>query len=205
VTLEEKGDRLYGMLAYSFGWLSAFYVIRAQRRSVRWHAWQSLIVFGGLMIAFIAVDAVLPQGSGYWAHGSGSTRLMRGLVMGGLMLVSVGLWISLPLMTLLGRPFLVPVFAPLTLKIAGPPPWTLPTEPWQPMGAASTGPGPNTGWNDDSSGGNATPPCPRCGGSGQMTCPRCLGNRYERGGLNQQPCGYCHYLGTVQCTGPGPH
>ena len=61
MTLEEKGDRLYGMLAYSLGWLSALYVIRAKRRSIRWHAWQSLIVFGSLMVALIVADAMLPQ------------------------------------------------------------------------------------------------------------------------------------------------
>ncbi len=199
MTPEEKGDRLYGFLAYALGWLSAVYVMRAERRSVRWHARQSLVVFGGLTLALILADAVLPQGSGSWAHGSRST--LRGLVMGGLLLISIGLWICLPLMTLLGRPFLVPIFAPLTLKFAGPPPWTLPTEAWQP---GSGDAGPAGGWPGASSGGS-TARCAVCGGSGRMTCPRCLGACYERGGLNQQACSLCLRSGTVQCTGMGPH
>jgi uncharacterized membrane protein len=203
MTLEEKGDRFYGMLAYSLGWLSAIYVMRAERRSVRWHARQSMIVFGGLTMALIVADAILPQGSGYWAQGSGLTRLTREIVMGGLLLASVGLWVALPLMTLLGRPFLVPIFAPLTLKMAGPPPWTLPTEAWQ-LGASAQQQGSRGGWDDPLSGGSMAR-CNVCGGSGRMTCPRCLGACYERGGLNEQACSYCLRSGSVQCTGPGPH
>ena len=116
---EEKMDNLLGALAYGFGWLSAIYFINATRRTIRWHALQSIVVFGGLMLSIIAADSIFPLGTG-----SALIYLLRVGSMGGLIFVSIALWILLPLQTFRGKPFLVPVFAPLTIKIAGEPPWT---------------------------------------------------------------------------------
>ena len=116
---EEKMDNLLGALAYGFGWLSAIYFINATRRTIRWHALQSIVVFGGLMLSIIVADSIFPLGSGSLIY------LLRVGSMGGLIFVSIALWIVLPLQTFRGKPFLVPVFAPLTRKIAGEPPWTL--------------------------------------------------------------------------------
>ena len=119
MTQDEKIDRFYGALAYGFGWLSAIYFVNAERRTIRWHALQSIVVFGGLMLSIIAADSIFPL----------DTRialiyLLHVVSMSALIFISIALWILLPLQTFRGKPFLVPVFAPLTKKIAGEPPWT---------------------------------------------------------------------------------
>ena len=129
---EEKIDNLMGALAYGFGWLSAIYFINAQRRAIRWHALQSIVVFGGLMLSIIAADAIFPLDTR-----SPLIYLLHVASMSGLIFVSIALWILLPLQTFRGKPFLVPVFAPVTRKIAGEPPWTLAeAKPasWNPVG-----------------------------------------------------------------------
>ncbi len=115
---EEDADRFLEALTYGFGWLSAIYFINTPRRAIRWHALQSLIVFGSLMLSIIVADSIFPLDSGnalvYMAHV---------VSMGGLIFISMALWVLLPLQTFRGKPFVVPVFAPLTKKWAGEPPW----------------------------------------------------------------------------------
>jgi uncharacterized membrane protein len=203
VTLEEKGDNLYGALCYALGWLSAIYFLNVKRRSIRWHARQSIIVFGGLMLGILVADSMFPA---HTIHPF--TYLLRIVSMSVLIFSSLGLWVLLPLQTFRGKPFLVPFFAPLTLKIAGEPPWTLPTEPWEQvgMGAASGGPGPSQAWGD-TSGSSSPMPCPSCGGSGRMICPSCGGKAswYDppttaTGTAELRGCSYCNRSGSILCT-----
>jgi uncharacterized membrane protein len=196
VDLQEKGDNFVGALAYGLGWLSAIYFINVPRRAIRWHAYQSIVVFGGLMLSLIVADGILPAATG------GFSYQLRLLVMGGLLVISWALWFLLPFQTFRGRPFLVPVFAPLTLKLAGPPPWTLPPEPWQPMAAGGAGgSGQNAAWSG--SGSSAPPPCGACGGSGRSNCPTCGGSGRQGFGSDQHQCGYCIGSGRVQCMSCG--
>ena len=49
-------------VSYIFGWLSGliFFLMEKQNKFVRFHAWQSVIVFGGLSIAwFIALSSIV--------------------------------------------------------------------------------------------------------------------------------------------------
>jgi uncharacterized membrane protein len=129
----EKTDRLLGAMAYGFGWVSAIYFMNATRRAIRWHAFQSIVVFGGLTLSIIAADSIFPRDAGPLNY------LLHLVSMSGLLIISMALWVLLPLQTFRGKPFLVPVFAPLTKKIAGEPPWTQPYEPWQPVDSNSGG------------------------------------------------------------------
>jgi uncharacterized membrane protein len=202
--LEEKGDSFYGALTYSFGWLTAIYFLSVKRRAIRWHALQSIVVFGGLMLGIIAADSIFPLDTR-----NSLFYLLHIVSIGGLIIISIGLWILLPLQTFRGKPFLVPVFAPLTLKLAGVPPWTLPTEPWEHAPASSGGPVPNAAW-DDSSGSSNSMPCAACGGSGQVTCSSCggRGSWYEQpttatGNAQLQNCGACISSGRLRCVSCG--
>jgi uncharacterized membrane protein len=201
----EKADRLLGAATYSFGWLSAIYFINAPRHSIRWHARQSVVVFGALMVSIIAADAIFPVDSG-----NALTYMLHVVSMSGLIFISVALWILLPLQTFRGKPFLVPIFAPLTTKFAGTPPWTLPYEPWDPTAPIAHGssPSPNAAWS--SSSGGQSVPCGACGGSGRTPCSSCMG----RGSWYEQPttasgtaqlrtCGACGSSGRVTCMSCG--
>ena len=114
MTQEDRIDNWYGAMAYGFGWVSATYFMNATRPVIRWHALQSIVVFGGLTLSIIAADEIFPKDT---------ENLLHFLALSSLLIVSVVLWVLLPVQTFRGKPFLVPVFAPLTTKWAGEPPW----------------------------------------------------------------------------------
>jgi len=204
MTLQEKGDNFYGALTYAFGWLTAIYFLSVKRRGIRWHALQSIVVFGGLMLSIIAADSIFPLDAR-----NALISLLHVVSMGGLIFISIGLWILLPLQTFRGKPFLVPVFAPLTLRIAGSPPWTLPAEPWEQLSTSGGGPVPNSAWGGSSESSHSMP-CGACGGSGQVTCSSCggRGSWYEQpttatGSAQLQTCGACISSGHIRCMSCG--
>jgi uncharacterized membrane protein len=80
----------------------------------RWHGIQSLVVFGGMTLSIIVADELFPKDTEY---------LLHLLALSALIIVSLVLWFVLPVQTFRGKPFLVPVFAPITKKMAGDPPW----------------------------------------------------------------------------------
>lgn len=148
---EDKNDCSAGAFAYVLGWLSAIYLLNNPRRGIRWHALQSIAVFGGLMLSIIAADAIFPLDTG-----NPLVYSLHVLSMSALIFVSLVLWVLLPVQTFRGKPFLVPVFAPLTRKLAGEPPWLqqpqAPPAPPQPVF------------------------CPKCGvpwTAGTIVCPSC--------------------------------
>ena len=57
-------ENVAGALAYSFGWVSgaAFLLLEPSNRFVRFHAWQSVILFGGLSIAWLVALSILVIG-----------------------------------------------------------------------------------------------------------------------------------------------
>jgi uncharacterized membrane protein len=151
VNEEDRNDCSAGAFAYVFGWLSAIYLLNNPRRGIRWHALQSITVFGGLMLSIIVADSIFPLDTGVPLVYS-----LHVFSMSALIFVSLVLWVLLPLQTFRCKPFLVPVFAPLTRKLAGEPPWLRPA------------PGP------------PAPPqpvfCPKCGlpwSAGAIVCPSC--------------------------------
>lgn len=55
-------ENLAGALTYTLGWLTGalFLAIEPSNRYVRFHAWQSIILFGALSLAWFVAIAVLP-------------------------------------------------------------------------------------------------------------------------------------------------
>ena len=58
-------ENVAGALTYALGWITgaAFLLLEPANKFVRFHAWQSVIVFGGLSIGwFIALSLLFPIG-----------------------------------------------------------------------------------------------------------------------------------------------
>jgi len=87
-----------GLLAYLCGFITGivFYVIEKENKFVRFHALQSIIVFGGLFIINIAVNIIIPFGIG------AVLSLLTGLL--GLIL-----WIILMIKAYQGEMYKIPV------------------------------------------------------------------------------------------------
>ena len=54
-------ENVAGALSYSLGWITgaAFLLLEPSNRFVRFHAWQSLILFGGLSLAWLIALSIL--------------------------------------------------------------------------------------------------------------------------------------------------
>ncbi len=56
-------ERLERVLAYAFGWISGLLLFLFEKnRNVRWHAMQSMIVFGSLSVLIVAVNMLRVSG-----------------------------------------------------------------------------------------------------------------------------------------------
>lgn len=108
--------RLAALLCYAAWWASAivFLVLEQQHRGVRFHAAQSLVLFGlfsvliGLLSA-VSVGMLMVSGSAFQA-----ARLTVSLVW----IVSVGCWLTLMLRTYRGETWRVPIVANLADRLA---------------------------------------------------------------------------------------
>jgi len=113
-------ENVAGLLCYALGWITGiiFFVID-KRPYVRFHAAQSIVVFGGLHIINIAIGIVFGAGimmfGGFGAFGLGSA--LYGLVS----LVAFVLWIILMVKAYQGEKFEVPVAAGIAKSLAGQP------------------------------------------------------------------------------------
>ncbi len=58
-------ENIVGAFAYALGWVSgiAFLLMEPSNKFVRFHAWQSVIVFGGLSLAWLILVSVVLLGS----------------------------------------------------------------------------------------------------------------------------------------------
>jgi uncharacterized membrane protein len=106
-------ENVAGLLSYVLGWVTGiiFYMID-KRPFVRFHAAQSIVVFGGLMVVQIALTMVF--GFGGFAS-FGFAWALHGLVE----LVGAVLWIVLMVKAYQGERFRVPVAAEITEKVFG--------------------------------------------------------------------------------------
>ena len=111
-------ENVAGLLCYALGWITGiiFFVID-KRPYVRFHAAQSIVVFGGLHIINIAIGIVFGAGimmfGGFGAFGLGAA--LYGLVS----LVAFVLWIILMVKAYQGEKFEVPVAAGIAKSFAG--------------------------------------------------------------------------------------
>ena len=108
--------RLAALLCYTAWWVSGiiFLIIEQQHKTVRFHAAQSLVLFGGLSIV-IAALSVLSVGMLMVSGGAfQAARVLVYLVWLG----AVGLWLVLMYRTYRGHTWRVPLASNLAAKLA---------------------------------------------------------------------------------------
>ncbi|MGC2417739.1 MAG: DUF4870 domain-containing protein [Candidatus Acidiferrales bacterium] len=110
-------ENVAGFLCYILGWITGliFYFID-KRPYVRFHAAQSIVVFGGLHIIYIAFGMFL----GFSLFAGGWTGFSFGWALYGLLdLAAFVLWILLMIKAYQGERFRVPIAADIAEKIFG--------------------------------------------------------------------------------------
>ncbi len=107
--------RLSALLCYIAWWLSAlvFLVIEQEHRGVRFHAAQSLVLFGGLSVVIGLLSAMSVAMLVVSAGAFQVARLLVYLVWIG----AVGIWLVLMLRTFKGETWRVPLVADLADRI----------------------------------------------------------------------------------------
>ena len=108
--------RVSALLCYAAWWVSGlvFLIIEQQNRTVRFHAAQSVVVFGGLSVVIgllsgLSIAMLVVSASAFQA-----ARLLVYLVWIG----AVGLWVVLMVQTLRGETWRVPIASDLADRIA---------------------------------------------------------------------------------------
>jgi uncharacterized membrane protein len=106
-----------GALCYALGWVTGliFFLID-KRPTVRFHAAQSIVVFGGVAILYIVLGPLL--GIGLFTGGLGVMSLFH-LVFSLIWLASIILWILLMVKAYQGETFRVPIAADVADKLFG--------------------------------------------------------------------------------------
>ncbi|MGH9678778.1 MAG: zinc-ribbon domain-containing protein, partial [Candidatus Acidiferrales bacterium] len=109
-------ENVAGLLCYLLGWLTGIIFFLIDKRPfVRFHAAQSMVVFGGLFAIRIVIGAFF--GAGFFMSGFGFFGMM-GALYGLIALVSIVLWILLMVKAYQGEKFEVPLAAGLAKTIA---------------------------------------------------------------------------------------
>jgi len=113
----QMSENLAGLLCYVVGWVTGliFYFID-KRPYVRFHAAQSVVVFGGLHIINIALGVMFGMSLMMGGLGGFSVGVLFYWLVG---LISFILWILLMIKAYQGERFRVPVAADLSEKIFG--------------------------------------------------------------------------------------
>jgi uncharacterized membrane protein len=108
-------------LCYVLGWLTGLiFLLIDKRPSVRFHAAQSIVVFGGLHILRVILGVVFGFGMfGGWWGGHMMTFGLAGLVFGCLGLLTFILWIVLMVKGFQGEKFRVPMAADFAEQLVG--------------------------------------------------------------------------------------
>ena len=109
--------RLAALLCYGAWWVSGliFLIIEQQHRAVRFHAAQSLVVFGGLSLLILVLTIA---SLGMLAVSSAAFQAVRLLVYL-VWFAAVALWLVLMIKTLNGDSWRVPIASDLAERIAG--------------------------------------------------------------------------------------
>jgi uncharacterized membrane protein len=109
--------RLAAVLSYTAWWLSGlvFFVIEQRHRGVRFHAAQSIILFGGLSV-LIALLSVLSVGM--LVVSAGAFQAAR-IVVSGVWIAAVAIWLVLMFRTFKGETWRVPFVGDLAGRLVG--------------------------------------------------------------------------------------
>jgi len=113
----QMSENVAGFLCYILGWITGliFYFID-KRPYVRFHAAQSIVLFGGLHIIYIVLGMFL----GFSFFAGGWTGFSFGWALYGLLdLAAFVLWILLMIKAYQGERFRVPIAADIAEKIFG--------------------------------------------------------------------------------------
>jgi uncharacterized membrane protein len=111
-------ENVAGLLCYVLGWVTGLIFFLIDKRPyVRFHAAQSMVVFGGLQVLNIAVAMIF--GAGIMMMGRFSTFGLGAALYGLISLVAFVLWIILMIKAYQGEKFRVPVAAGIADSIAG--------------------------------------------------------------------------------------
>jgi uncharacterized membrane protein len=98
VTTLGLDERLERVLAYTFGWLSGVLLLLIEKnRTVRWHAAQSMVTFGGLSLLMFGVS-MLKAWLGWIPLLGLLTNFGLGLLLDALWWTTVVLWMWLMVM-----------------------------------------------------------------------------------------------------------
>ena len=111
---EGIAENVAGLLCYVLGWLTGIIFLLIDKRPfVKFHAAQSIVVFGGLTVIRIALGFMHVMGGGFIGWGLVG---MIGLLVGLLMFV---LWILLMVKAYQHELFKLPIAAPIAESLAG--------------------------------------------------------------------------------------
>jgi uncharacterized membrane protein len=111
-------ENVAGLLCYVLGWVTGLIFFLIDKRPyVRFHAAQSIVVFGGLQVLNIAVAMIF--GAGFMMMGKFGTFGLGAVLYGLISLVAFVLWIILMIKAYQGEKFRVPVAAGIAESIAG--------------------------------------------------------------------------------------
>jgi uncharacterized membrane protein len=109
-------ENVAGLLCYALGWLTGIIFLLVDKRPfVRFHAAQSVVVFGALTVLRIIVTYGLVDGTFGWHFGLLALWSMISVLISLLTLI---LWILLMVTAYQGKTFEVPIAAPFAKKIA---------------------------------------------------------------------------------------
>ncbi len=114
-------ENVAGLLCYVFGWVTGLIFFLIDKRPyVRFHASQSIVLFGGLHIVYFILGMVLGIGMFSFGGFGGFAGLGFGWALFSLLdLVIFILWILLMVKAYQGERFRVPIVADLAEKIFG--------------------------------------------------------------------------------------
>src|SRR6266404_880573 len=111
-------ENVAGLLCYVLGWVTGIIFFLIDKRPyVRFHAAQSIVVFGGLHVINILIGIIF--GAGFMMMGGFGTFGLAAALYGLISLVAFVLWIVLMIKAYQGQKFKVPVAAGIAESFAG--------------------------------------------------------------------------------------
>jgi uncharacterized membrane protein len=116
VPREQMSENVAGLLCYLIGWVTGIVFLLIDKRPfVRFHAAQSIVVFGGLQILSIVVSLITGVGIFAGVHGMSFGWGMNSLIG----LLELVLWIVLMIKAYQGERFRVPIAADIAEQLFG--------------------------------------------------------------------------------------